>query len=300
MMLELRRELSMSSSFKNKLKAVYHLLKLKDQVELATSIVAAAVIANGSLSLPNVEKVLLVVLFGFFSLTGTIVFNQYHEIEIDRINKPQRPLPSGQLRKEDAFLIVVLSYVLSILLAVFLGFIYMLMAIANILISIFYSVPVVGTRRNILLSTVLVSLGYAIISFVAGWSIYRPVTEISWWLLAFLFITDVGEVFTKDYRDIEGDKRGGLTTLPILVGYRKAAKINMFIYLTPFIVLLIASLTGLVNIKFSVLSIYCILSGAYAFSLLLKNESTKNAVLCYRITTSNYFIIRILMVWASI
>jgi|GEM_PF-3512982 len=290
----------MSDSIRDKINSISYLLKVEDQIELVVSIIAAAIIANGSLYFQDIQKPILVVLFGLCSLTGVIVFNQYHDIEVDRINKPYRPLPAGKIKKETALKIVFLSYLVSLIISLYLGLIYIILALINILLGVTYSQPSIGTRRNVILSTILVSIGYAILSFIMGWSIYKPLIAIPWWFVAFLFVTDVGEVLTKDYRDIKGDKKHNRITLPVKYGRETAVVVNTLIYMSPLILLLISSLAGFVNIKFGLLAVYCMLTGSYALSLLYKEPHHKYDVWCYKIFTSNYFAIRILCVWAFI
>ena len=105
--------------------------------------------------------------------------------------------------------------------------------------------------------------------------------------------TDIGGVFAKDYRDYKGDKRHGYATLPTIFGYKKAAMINIVAYIVPFVAVLLLALFGVIGIKFAVLAVYCILTGIYAFSLLLDREDVvKKATFCYYIITMNFVIVR--------
>jgi geranylgeranylglycerol-phosphate geranylgeranyltransferase len=290
----------MHKSIRDRLNVVLNLLKIEDQLEIIISILAAAIISNGSLYLRDTIKVILVIIFGLLNVTGTIVYNQVTDIEIDRINKPYRPLPSKKITVRTAIFITVTSYFLALVLGMYLGLIYVILALANVIISFLYSAPSAGTRHNLVPSTVLVSLGYAVMSFIAGWCIYQSFYAIPWWFLSFLFVSDIGEVLSKDYRDIKGDKKHGVITLPIMIGYKKAATVNTIIYILPFLSLIGASLAGFISMKFVVVSVFCIVIGLYGFSLLFKGESKANAIQCYRILTTNYYIIRVLTVWAYI
>lgn len=50
--------------------------------------------------------------FGFFSVflisASILVLNDYFDVETDRINAPQRPIPSGKISKSQALLLAIL------------------------------------------------------------------------------------------------------------------------------------------------------------------------------------------------
>ena len=76
----------MVTGIKDKVRVLYHLLKPEDQIDFLITTLAVAIIANGSLYLPNAERLFSAILFGFFLLTGTIGINQYFDIEVDRVD----------------------------------------------------------------------------------------------------------------------------------------------------------------------------------------------------------------------
>jgi 4-hydroxybenzoate polyprenyltransferase len=48
---------------------------------------------------------------------GNNALNQIYDLEIDRVNKPKRPLPSGRLTIEQAWLFTAITYALALILA---------------------------------------------------------------------------------------------------------------------------------------------------------------------------------------
>ena len=285
---------------KRRAKAVYHLIKLEDHLDFLIGAIAVAIIANGSLLLPDIGRLIYALLFGLFLLGGTIVLNQYFDIEVDRINKPHRPLPSGAIKPRSALIIVGLCYLTALFLSFFLGQLYSLIAIIAIFLSFTYSHPYTQIRkRSILLQVFIINAGYSVITFLIGWCVYKPVELIPLWFIVFLFITDVGGVIVKDYRDYEGDKKHGYITLPTLLGYEKAVLLNSVIYITPFICLLALSILNIVDIRFAFLSLYCILTGSYVF-LNMKKGDKKKEIFGYYLITANFMIVRIFSVWALV
>ena len=48
-------------------------------------------------SLPNLNLMILGFLTGFLISSSSMVFNDYFDLEVDRVNVPNRPLPSGRI-----------------------------------------------------------------------------------------------------------------------------------------------------------------------------------------------------------
>jgi geranylgeranylglycerol-phosphate geranylgeranyltransferase len=286
---------------KSKVRTIYHLIKPEDHADSIISILVIAIIANGSLSLSSPDRLLSALLFGFFFLTGTIILNQYFDIEVDRINKPYRPLPSGSITPKKALCLTFFCYLVAFIISAYLGIVYTGIGVAGILLSLLYSHPYTNIRRrSIVIQVFIINAGYSIITFLIGWCVYKPLSFVPLWFMAFLFLTDVGGVFSKDYMDYKGDKKHGYVTLPTLFGYKKAAELNAVLYVVPFATVFLMSITRMINQRFILLASYCIITGLYAFSLIIKKEDIRNATFCYYIITANFIAVRILSVWALV
>jgi 4-hydroxybenzoate polyprenyltransferase len=177
--------------------------------------------------------------------------NQVYDLEIDRKNKPGRPLVTGALTLPEGWWFSALLYVLAILptwlvvihptsrLADKLGapllrhecfFIFL----AGLIFTLVYSVPAFGrTKRNGLWANVTIAVPRGCLLKVAGWSMVASVFHLEPWfigLIFFLFL--LGASTTKDFSDMEGDRAHGCLTLPIRHGVQRAARM-----ITPFFVL---------------------------------------------------------------
>ena len=116
---------------------------------------------------------------------------------------------------------------------------------------------------------------------VAGWSIVAPVFSNAepWVLGGLFFLFLMGASTAKDYADIEGDQRGGIQSLPIRLGWRKAHAWTSPFYVLPWLLmmaipllpnpLLTASPLGLI-----VLGGLCAAYGIWVV-LLLRDEPTR-------------------------
>ncbi|MCK4929364.1 MAG: UbiA family prenyltransferase, partial [Methanosarcinales archaeon] len=66
--------------------------------------VASALLATYLLNggLPALVPFILALVGAYFAITSSYVFNDYCDVDIDKINLPQRPLPSSRVTRKNA------------------------------------------------------------------------------------------------------------------------------------------------------------------------------------------------------
>lgn len=152
--------------------------------------------------------------------------NDYFDIRIDSINRPDRPIPSGRVKLKEALYFSYLLFALGTLLAFSINPICGSIALFNSLLLIFYAKTLKGTP---LLGNL--SIGYLTgSSFLFGASVFGLVgleALFILFLLAALAIT--AREIVKDIEDMEGDKVEGADTLPLRVGAKKASYLAVLI-----------------------------------------------------------------------
>jgi 4-hydroxybenzoate polyprenyltransferase len=161
--------------------------------------------------------------------------NQIYDVEIDRINKPARPLPSGRLRLSQAWFFTWSAFAVGLLLALLVNWQCLLMAVVAAVLTACYSVPPVRTKRSGILAAVTVAIPRGFLLPVAGWSTVKSIALGEPWLLSIplgLFILGAGS--TKDFSDVPGDRAGGCETLPVRFGIRKTALLISPFFVLPF------------------------------------------------------------------
>jgi geranylgeranylglycerol-phosphate geranylgeranyltransferase len=162
--------------------------------------------------------------------------NDYFDIKIDSINRPDRPIPSGRVKLKEALYFSYLLFALGTVLAFSINIVCGFIALFNSLLLIFYAKTLKGTPflGNL-------SIGYLTGStFLFGASVFGfegLETLFVLFVLSALAIT--AREIVKDIEDMEGDKMEGADTLPLRVGAKKAS------YLAALIGLLAAVLSPL-------------------------------------------------------
>jgi geranylgeranylglycerol-phosphate geranylgeranyltransferase len=154
---------------------------------------------------------------------GANAVNDLFDLEIDRINRPFRPLPSGTISPAGARATWAALSLMGILLATTISWLHASIAAASVALLYLYSAhlkrqPVVGNVAvAVVIGLALPFGGLAVIDASAGGS--GP-------LLAgalFAFFTTLSREIIKDVEDASGDAVAGARTLPLVTGPRLAA-----------------------------------------------------------------------------
>jgi len=228
-------------------------------------IVSGAICAFGSVHNPDraagvtwavVATVALGSLCASFMNAASNAINQIYDLEIDRLNKPERPLVTGALSIRDAWRFSWIFYAVALVptwlvvpypYATFHDkltapvsahqcfFIYL----AGLLFTFVYSAPALGrTKTRGMLANLTIAVPRGVLLKVAGWAMVARVgfTE-PWFLGGIIGLFLIGASSTKDFADIEGDRAGGCKTLPILYGVEKTTRIISPFFVLPWLLL---------------------------------------------------------------
>ena len=200
--------------------------------------------------------------------------NQIFDIAIDRINKPNRPLPSGEMTIRQAGVAVVLLYSASILLAAFVNLTFLVIVVFTALITYAYSAPPLRTKRICWLANLTIAVPRGLLLIVAGWASIADVKATEPWFIGVVFGLFVfGAASTKDFADMKGDKAQGCMTLPIVLGVRRAAWVVAMSLVVPFLLIPVGVATGALSgnhLALVIVSALLMAWGAYAGYLLLR------------------------------
>jgi len=204
--------------------------------------------------------------------------NQIYDLDIDRVNKPRRPLPSARLSRGDAWIFTFSTYVIALVLAWFVApggrhECFWIVVVAT-LITILYSAPPFRTKRLGIWANVTIAIPRGVLLKVAGWSAVKTIVGVEPWFIGAIFgLFLLGASTTKDFADMEGDARGGCRTLPIIYGVQRAAWMISPSFVIPFVLIAFGTwfriLTGTPALLY-LLSIVMTLYGIYVCYLMLR------------------------------
>lgn len=189
-------------------------------ITLVTGFISVLIAENGELNHATLYFGVITGVSAALIGAGGNIINDILDVEIDRINRPDRPLPSGKVTVTTATRLYIFSKMFGIFFASMAGIIPALIAAGSSFIIFFYSyflknVPLIGN------ATVSFFTGLV---FVFGAS---TVNNYSNALFPFIFafmINFIREV-VKDVEDIEGDLAERVRTFPVIFGVEPSRKL---------------------------------------------------------------------------
>ena len=206
---------------------------------LSGAITAIGAYPRDPLSWPVLAPALLGAVMAMVFNAGSNALNQIYDLEIDRINKGKRPLPSGRLTIGEAWAYTAVAYGLTLILAWLVApggrhECFWIVA-AAVVMTYVYSVPPLRTKRFAFWANLTIAIPRGVLLKVAGWSAVKTVVGAEPWYIGGIFgLFLLGASTTKDFADMEGDRRGGCRTLPIVYGVTRAAWMISPSFVVPF------------------------------------------------------------------
>ncbi|MCD6215666.1 MAG: UbiA family prenyltransferase [Candidatus Aenigmarchaeota archaeon] len=171
----------------------------------------------------------------FILSSAGLVINDYYDVEMDKINAPQRPIPSGKISKRSALIYSIILFVIGISFAGLINTQCFILAIVNSLLEIIYS----WKAKKMFFIGNVVDSWFVLSSFLFGSMIVTGIMStglvvIVVCLLAFL--SNMGREIFGDIEDIVGDKAVGANTLPVKLGVNKA-KLIAYLFIIASVIL---------------------------------------------------------------
>lgn len=182
------------------------------------SILLAIYIAGGvSISLINY---IIAATAGMLTGAAGNVINDYFDVEIDKINRPDRMIASGKISTTSALNFYLMLIVTALILSLILSMeAFVVVTGASIFIFLYSSMwkklPLIG---NVVVSSVT---GF---TFIYGGIVVGNILPTIFPAL-FAFMTTLIREIVKDIQDIKGDKARDLKTFPISYGAKKSVKL---------------------------------------------------------------------------
>ena len=208
---------------------------------------AGGVMASGAMQPTLHDYLLLLGIFLMFGPLGTgfsQTINDYYDLELDKVNEPTRPIPSGRLTKKEAawnsVVVAVLALAIGIALWLHIGGTRGLIIVSSITAGLFvayiYSAPPLKLKKNILTSAPAVGFSYSFITFFSANALFSDIRPEVYWLAGLNFFMAVALIILNDFKSVKGDKEGGLKSLTVMIGTRGTFLVSFIIIDVVFLV----------------------------------------------------------------
>ncbi|RLG22065.1 digeranylgeranylglyceryl phosphate synthase [Methanosarcinales archaeon] len=227
------------------------------------------------------SEVEILALLSVFMITGAgNALNDVYDIEIDRVNKPDRPLPSGRLEKSVVMRAVSILFIVGILLSLVVSleidfFFPFALALINSVLLWSYGVvlkrlPLIG---NILISYLTAS------TFLYGGSLTGEVMGVVIVLFILSFFATLSREVVKSIEDVEGDKIGGANTIAVVWGTSKSSTFAVLCILITIALSPLPYLAGFLKESYLMLVVVADAGFLYALTQIHKNPTTASTIL---------------------
>ncbi|MFP4021115.1 MAG: UbiA family prenyltransferase, partial [Halanaerobium sp.] len=199
---------------------------------------------------------------------SAMILNDYFDIEVDRVNVPERPLASGLISSSTAIVFAIIITLLGLVTSFFINRIAILLYIIFWIIGFLYNWKF---KEKGLLGNLFVSSSVAVTIILGGVVVGKPWNIATLIFSMMLFVFDLGEEIAADAMDIGGDKKRNINSIAILIGRKKALYISFLLF-----------------IIFMVLSFLPVILDLFGVSYLLVISLTNIIILFWGIKLINY------------
>ncbi len=205
----------MPSNFFLNVTAYLKILRLSNFVIAFASIYFAVLIANEDLAFQL--NTFLASLSGALIGGAGMVINDYFDYEIDKLNRPERPLPSGLISKKNALKYYFILNTAALAMLINTSVEVYAIAVFSIILIFLYSFRL---KKTMLVGNISVALMTGM-AFVFGGAVGGNI-QVLIIPAVFAFLINFAREIIKDTEDFEGDKLYHSRTFPILFGAKRA------------------------------------------------------------------------------
>jgi len=243
-------------------------------VMMGIAVLVGAALANTNIGSSSWLKLIYGFITGFMLTAASMTINDYYDRQIDAINEPKRPIPSGLIKPKNA---LVFAAILSILgfAAAYLTNPYCLVT-AIFAWMAFTAYTTIGKRSG-LPGNFLVSICVAIPFIYGSLAIVAEVKMNVLLFASMAFLSNTGREITKGIVDVKGDRTANVETMAVRYGEKDAAIAAASFYVFAVLLSPIPWLLGLVSFWFIPLVLVTDIGLATSSLMLLRDYSRENA-----------------------
>lgn len=228
-----------------KLKAIIQIIRPELPLAGGICVIAGQIIVLENL--PSGYVGLLGFLTGFFISSAAMVTNDYFDLDVDRVNHPQRPLPSGKISPSEIKVLTAILSISGFLTAALLGPLPLALSIFLWMVAIMYNWK---GKETGLLGNVMVAISVTGFFIFGGLSVGGLKSGLIWIFGALAFLFDLAEEIAGDAMDMEGDKERSSKTIARTHGKKYALTVSSTLYSFLVILSLVPLIMGWLDLNF--------------------------------------------------
>jgi chlorophyll synthase len=197
---------------------------------------ACGVVSVGTTDTPIWRLAVGAMIAGPCVCAASQIVNDWFDREVDAINEPDRPIPSGRIPGRLGLHLAIAWSIVSLAVSALLGPWGMLATALALVLAWAYSAPPFRLKQNGWLGNAAVGLSYEGLAWITGATVAlggsAPGPRIVG--LALLYSIGAHGIMTlNDFKSIRGDRRLGIRSLPAQLGPVGAARVACAVMLVP-------------------------------------------------------------------
>ncbi len=209
------------------IKSITDLARIKASFIVGMTVILGTTVVTKQIFL---DKVFICFLVGFVLSASTNTLNDIMDLELDRIEKSERPLPRGDITVNQAWFFFIIETFLALISSLMLSLLAFYLSTFVAFISLLYSFKL---KNSLIFKNTLTAFGVSSAFLVGVFSTDQiPIPTILFFFQ--IFITVTAFEIHKDIADIVGDKKLEKITIATRFGTKKAAYSAFFLYIIAF------------------------------------------------------------------
>lgn len=254
----------------NKAIGFIRLIRPVNCVLMGVGVFVGSILAGSGVILQQILSITLGFLTGFMLTGSTMAINDYYDREIDAVNEPNRPIPTGLIKPSEALFFGLMLAALGFLTAAITNLQCLFLASLSWAIFVLYTTK--GKKMGFI-GNVMVSMCISIPFIYGSFVIERIFTPASCIFVVIVFLSNTGREIAKGIVDLKGDKSNEIQTIAVKFGETKAAAVSAGFYLTAISLTPLPWFLGLVSFWFVPLAIITDIGLASVAIVLLSRPS---------------------------
>lgn len=211
---------------------------------------------------------------GFSISSYSMIINDIYDIEIDKVNQPERPLAKQIISINSALSLSLILLLIGLTSSLIISYSNIIITAIFSFLSWFYNIW--GKKQGIIGNSIVASS--MSIPFIFGGIMTGNVSLLVWSISLIAFLSGMGREIIKTIADVEGDKIKGIKSVSIQFGPRNAMLVACGFIIISILISFIPVYLNLIQIYYIPLLILTDLILIYSVFLLSKNYSKSESL----------------------
>jgi geranylgeranylglycerol-phosphate geranylgeranyltransferase len=177
---------------------------------------------------PDISLLVLGFSSVFFTSAAALILNDYFDVESDKFNAPDRPIPSGLVTKQEVLILSIVVTLLGIFTSALINLPALVTVVLVWLVGFLYNWRL---KKAGILGNLMVSLSVGMTFIYGGIVVGKPFEPVVWFFALLVALINLGEEIAADAMDVAGDRQAQSRSLAVLLGPEQALKISGVIFL---------------------------------------------------------------------